>query len=283
MAALLSAKPTTRWPTVWPTSRLTRATGRRGGRAGQPRCSSTLAGAPRRTRSCSAARAATKPREAPYRRCCTGGKSAIVLDPSLELSPMLADARRRMQHEVFTLHPETAHVVGFNALEWIDIDFPMAETDILSVVEWICGEVPSDNATAAFFMGRGKALVACLLAHMLWAEDLSAELKTLRTLRAALVTPRVRAARDPVGNSPILALSHGPRSRRHPEGSRRRDFQRYLCERRRVHVLAFQSGLCRTRLPERRSAPLTLRTGGRRCSLPCRSRPCRARRPWPVP
>lgn len=115
--------------------------------------------------------------------------SAIVLDPSLELSPMLADARRRMQHEVFTLHPETAHVVGFNALEWIDIDSPMAETDILSVVEWICGEVPSDNATAAFFMGRGKALVACLLAHMLWAEDLSAELKTLRTLRAALVTP----------------------------------------------------------------------------------------------
>ena len=209
--------------------------------------------------------------------------SAIVLDPSLELSPMLADARRRMQHEVFTLHPETAHVVGFNALEWIDINSPMAETDILSVVEWICGEVPSDNATAAFFMGRGKALVACLLAHMLWAEDLSAELKTLRTLRAALVTPRVRAARDPVGNSPILALSHGPRSRRHPEGSRRRDFQRYLCERRRVHVLAFQSGLCRNSSAERRSAPLTLRTGGRRCSLPCRSRPCRARRPWPVP
>jgi type IV secretion system protein VirD4 len=115
--------------------------------------------------------------------------SVVVLDPSLELSPMLSASRRGMGHEVFTLHPETAQEIGFNALEWINIDSPMAETDVLSVVEWVSGETPEDNSTSAFFTGRSKALMACLLAHMLWDDELPSELKTLRTLRAALVTP----------------------------------------------------------------------------------------------
>jgi type IV secretion system protein VirD4 len=115
--------------------------------------------------------------------------SAIVLDPSLELSPMLAEARRQMGHEVFTLHPAAADEVGFNAIEWIDIESPMAEIHVASVVEWVCGSTPSDNATAAFFAGRGKALVQCLLAHMLWDPEVPAERKTLRRLRAGLVAP----------------------------------------------------------------------------------------------
>jgi type IV secretion system protein VirD4 len=115
--------------------------------------------------------------------------SAVVLDPSAELAPMLEADRRQKGQRVFVLHPNTAHEIGFNALDWIDITSPMAETDAMSIVEWICGDTPIEDATAAFFKGRGKALVACLLAHMLWDPELVPELKTLRTLRTLIVTP----------------------------------------------------------------------------------------------
>jgi len=115
--------------------------------------------------------------------------SAVVLDPSAELGPMLAADRERIGHRVFVLHPKTAHDVGFNALDWIDPSSPMAETDVRAVVDWVCGDLSRDDANAEFFKNRGKSLVTCLLAHMLWDDALAPQLKTLRTLRAALVTP----------------------------------------------------------------------------------------------
>jgi type IV secretion system protein VirD4 len=115
--------------------------------------------------------------------------SAVVLDPSAELAPMLEADRRQKSQSVFVLDPNTAHEISFNALDWIDIASPMGETDVMSVVEWICGDTPIEDATAAFFKGRGKALVACLLAHMLWDPEPAPELKTLRTLRTLIVTP----------------------------------------------------------------------------------------------
>jgi type IV secretion system protein VirD4 len=115
--------------------------------------------------------------------------STVVLDPSAELGPMLAADRRRIGHRVFVLHPNTAHEVGFNVLDWIDPASPMAETDVRAVVDWVCGDLSRDDANADFFKSRGKSLVTCLLTHMLWDDALAPELKTLRTLRAALVTP----------------------------------------------------------------------------------------------
>jgi type IV secretion system protein VirD4 len=103
---------------------------------------------------------------------------------------MLIDDRQRMGHGVFILTPELAHATGFNVLDWIDSTSPMAETDIGAVVEWICRNTLADDATAEFFKGRGKALITCLLAHMMWDPKLPAEQKTLRALRAAVVTPR---------------------------------------------------------------------------------------------
>lgn len=127
--------------------------------------------------------------------------SAVVLDPSAELAPMLAADRARMGHKVFTLDPKTAHAVGFNVLDWIDIDSPTAEADVLAVVEWICGDLPDTDANDEFFNKRGRALITCLLAHMLWDDRLPAEMKTLRTLRAALATPEAELRR-------ILAKVH---------------------------------------------------------------------------
>jgi type IV secretion system protein VirD4 len=115
--------------------------------------------------------------------------SAVVLDPIGELGQMLADDRRQMGHRVFILDPDLAHAVGFNVLDWIDITSPLAETDVFAVVEWICGPTPVDDSNAEFFQGRGKTLICCLLAHMLWDPALPADQKTLRTLRAGIVKP----------------------------------------------------------------------------------------------
>jgi type IV secretion system protein VirD4 len=115
--------------------------------------------------------------------------SAVVLDPSCELSPMLTEAREQGGHCVFTLHPNTADDIGFNTLDWINIASPMAEIDVDSVVKWICGDTPVTDASSEYFRSQGKALVTCLLAHMLWDNTLPAHLKTLRTLRIMIVTP----------------------------------------------------------------------------------------------
>jgi len=112
--------------------------------------------------------------------------SAVVLDPSTELGPMLREAREAMDHRVFELDPRTAEKIGFNVLDWIDVTSPMAETDVRHVVDWICGEGLAGDEKRDFFKSRGKAMVTCLLAHMLWDATLAAEMKTLRTLRAAI-------------------------------------------------------------------------------------------------
>ena len=68
--------------------------------------------------------------------------SAVVLDPAGEMAPMVRDARRRMGHSVHEL--ELGGTVGFNVLDWIDIASPLADTHILSVASWICGEKPEN-------------------------------------------------------------------------------------------------------------------------------------------
>jgi type IV secretion system protein VirD4 len=115
--------------------------------------------------------------------------SAVILDPSGEMGPMLAGAREKMGHTVHQL--DLRGGIGFNVLDWIDITSPLAVTNVLSVVGWICGDgsVSGRDKGNEFFEARGRALVACLLSHMLWDPNLPAPLKTLRTLRIGLATP----------------------------------------------------------------------------------------------
>jgi type IV secretion system protein VirD4 len=116
--------------------------------------------------------------------------SMVVLDPSEELAPMLEADRHRLGHRTFVLSPDRAAACGFDALGWIDINSPIAETDIASVTEWICGPPPPRaDATAAFFASKGRALITCLLAQMLYDSALPPELKTLKALRAGLSFP----------------------------------------------------------------------------------------------
>jgi type IV secretion system protein VirD4 len=114
--------------------------------------------------------------------------SAVVLDPAGEMAPMVREARQRMGHAVHEL--ELGGTVGFNVLDWIDIASPLADTHILSVASWICGEEPDKKSgTAQFFEAKGRHLVICLLSHMLWDDELESELKTLISLRQGLAVP----------------------------------------------------------------------------------------------
>jgi len=117
--------------------------------------------------------------------------SAIVLDPSQEIGPMVGGYRRQtMTHNVVILDPATAKTIGVNALDWIDTASPLAESHVAAVVGWITGEVrPGTSGSGEFFKGSGQDLIACLLADLLWNPALPPERKTLRTLQRRLVTP----------------------------------------------------------------------------------------------
>ena len=100
--------------------------------------------------------------------------SSVILDPSIELGPMLDGALRRQRKQVVhigipgedeTLPPAT----GFNVLGWIDITHPEAELHVGSVVSRIYDEAAaagSGRGEDPFFAPMGRALVTCLLAHL---------------------------------------------------------------------------------------------------------------------
>lgn len=115
--------------------------------------------------------------------------SAVVLDPSTELGPMLRPFRETLGHQVYELR--LGGDVGFNVLDWIDIRSPEAITNIQDVVSWICRESGAKkDANNEFFDRQGRNLVTCLLAHMMFDPDLPDEEKTLRTLRSEVCTPQ---------------------------------------------------------------------------------------------
>ena len=123
--------------------------------------------------------------------------SAVVLDPSREVGPMVARYRRqRLGHRVAFLDPAAPTGDGVNVLDWIDPASPLAESNVEAMVGWIAGEAPGSRADArtassgaAFFRDSAKGLIACLLADLLWDPALTPAHKTLRPLRRRLVTP----------------------------------------------------------------------------------------------
>ena len=118
--------------------------------------------------------------------------AAVVLDPSREIGPMVHRARERMGHRVVTLDPNDASAGAFNVLDWIDTGSPLAESNVEAVVGWIAGESGQRERAASgahFFKDSGKALIACVLADILWDEVLSPREKSLKRLRQVLITP----------------------------------------------------------------------------------------------
>ena len=120
--------------------------------------------------------------------------SAVVLDPSTELAPMLTKARIAMGRRVVAVDPARAEETGFNVLDWLDPDSPTADADVRSVVDWICGErkAATSGATSGanqFFEGRGKAMVEALLSDLVFDPGLPIEMRTLERLAERLSLP----------------------------------------------------------------------------------------------
>ena len=117
--------------------------------------------------------------------------AAVVLDPSKEIGPMMQAYREQdLGHQVVTLDPSNRGSGGFNVLDWIDPRAPLAETHVEAVVGWISGENRTPGSSAGdFFRDKARELITCLLTDLLWDPDVPADQKTLRTLRARLVTP----------------------------------------------------------------------------------------------
>ena len=135
--------------------------------------------------------------------------STVVLDPSCELGPMLTSARTAMDHTVVALDLATARKIGFNALDWIDTQSPLAETNVNAVVGWIFGEQHGRGGDE-FFRNRGKEMVACLLAHLLWDPSIPPADKTLRALRVGICAPEARMRHLLAG---IQKISHSTMAR----------------------------------------------------------------------
>lgn len=139
----------------------------------------------------------------------------VTLDPSVELAPMLRDARVRMGRRVVTVDPARAEDTGFDVLDWLDVESPAIDADIRAVVDWICGEKPAATVKASsgskhFFEGRGKALVEALLSDVVFDPALSRDERTLLTLSSRLAKPEkeMRDELDRVHNE-----SASPRAR----------------------------------------------------------------------
>ena len=118
--------------------------------------------------------------------------SAVVLDPSREIGPMVARFREGdLGHRVITLDPGDAAAGSLNVLDWIDTGSPLAESNVEAVVGWVCGEPDRRHVTsgAEFFRESAMGLIACLLADILWDDALEASDKTLKRVRRVLVTP----------------------------------------------------------------------------------------------
>ncbi len=124
--------------------------------------------------------------------------SAIVLDPSNEIGPMLQDERARMGQAVVRLDlnggsdPATGLAKsGFNPLAEINPSSPSATRRLLSVVASLCGEEPERDKNA-IFSDAGRNMVACILGNMLWDASLSREHKTLAFFRELITTPEAQ-------------------------------------------------------------------------------------------
>ena len=69
----------------------------------------------------------------------TWGGTLVVLDPSNEIAPMVADHRRRAGRAVHILDPKSPDT-GFNALDWIGQFGGSREEDIAAVASWIMSD-----------------------------------------------------------------------------------------------------------------------------------------------
>lgn len=139
--------------------------------------------------------------------------SAVVMDPSCELGPMVRATREAMGHRVVELVP--GGEAGFDAMGWIDTAHPEAETNVAAAVAWVVGMTAKAEAgEAGRWKGWGRDLVECLALHMMWAdEERPARHKVARgTLPRLRLRRASRRSRGAVGRGPLPRLAQDLRA-----------------------------------------------------------------------
>ena len=122
----------------------------------------------------------------------------VVFDPSCEIGPIMTPALTAAGFKVTAIglggqESGQGGGQGIDVVDWIDVQHPEADAHIRSVVDWIYNEAattPSGQGHARdpFWPTWGRALVTCLAAHMLYAEQPGFR-KTLAALRRGVATP----------------------------------------------------------------------------------------------
>lgn len=117
------------------------------------------------------------------------GGSLVVLDPSSEVAPMVAEHRRKAGRRVIVLDP-AAPAIGFNALDWIGRFKGTKEEDIVAVATWVM----TDNARQTsirddFFRASAMQLLTALIADVCLSGHTDRKDQTLRQVRANLSEP----------------------------------------------------------------------------------------------
>jgi type IV secretion system protein VirD4 len=117
------------------------------------------------------------------------GGGLIVLDPSNEVAPMVAQHRQKAGRRLRTLDPRQPEI-GFNALDWIGKFRGTKEEDIASVASWIMSDSgrtsgPRDD----FFRASGLQLLTAMIADVCLSGHTDAKSQTLRQVRANLSEP----------------------------------------------------------------------------------------------
>jgi type IV secretion system protein VirD4 len=110
----------------------------------------------------------------------------VVFDPSCEIGPIMTDALENTGHRVISIGTAGN---GFNVLDWLDPKHDECDAHIKTVVDHIwssAGSAAKSNSADPFWETQGRALVTCLLAHMIYSTN---RVKTLASLRQAISMP----------------------------------------------------------------------------------------------
>jgi hypothetical protein len=112
----------------------------------------------------------------------------VVFDPSCKIGPIMTEA---LQAEGFNVVSIGLDGHGLNVLDWLDPAPAECDSHIRTVVDHIwnsAGATRSDARGNAdpFWETQGRALCACLLAHLVYSPDSP---KTLVALRRGIATP----------------------------------------------------------------------------------------------
>ncbi len=117
------------------------------------------------------------------------GGTLIVLDPSSEVAPMVADHRRKAGRAVHILDPKSPDT-GFNVLDWIGQFGGSREEDIAAVASWIMSDSGRQTGIRDdFFRASALQLLTALIADVCLSGHTDPEHQTLRQVRTNLSEP----------------------------------------------------------------------------------------------